>query len=249
MVSTEYPVNIDHIDPLTKGRYALPSSPRTWRMSIVAEFIIPADAVPGGNTLKELPEATIELERIIPTSSAALPFFWMFGVDVETALDSLQNEPDLADVDVLAEVDTGVLFRATWTPEAPLIEGIKTLNATILNAIGTPGEWLFRVRARDRERLAAFQEIFTDQDIPVELRRIYNFAELVEGDRPVTPEQRETLVTAYREGYFDQPRQVSQTDLGGYFGISGRAVSNRLRRGTKNLVASTLLEPSDDEAL
>ena len=218
-------------------------------MSIVAEFIIPTDAVPGGNTLGYFPEATIELERIIPTGNTALPFFWVFEAEPEVFLDRVQTEPEIADVDVLAEVHNGALYRATWTPEASIIEGIKTLNATILTAIGTADEWLFRVRATDRDRLAAFQRIFSDQGIPVELRRIYNFAELVEGDRPLTPEQQETLVAAYREGYFDQPRRISQADIGEQFGITGRAVSNRLRRGTRNLIASTLLKPSNDEVV
>lgn len=216
-------------------------------MSIVAEFVIPADAVPGGRTLGELPEATIELERIIPTGSAALPFFWMFGADPVVFCDRIQTEPEIANVDVLAEVDNGALFRATWTPEASIIGGIKALNATILTAIGSSEEWMFRVRAKNRERLAAFQQLFSEQDIPVELRRIYNFAELVDGDRPLTPEQRETLLAAYREGYFDQPRRVSQAELGKQFDISGRAVSNRLSRGMKNLIASALLEPVDDD--
>lgn len=71
---------------------------------------------------------------------------------------------------------------------------------------------------------------------------------MVESERPVTPEQREVLVAAYEQGYFDQPRQVTQTELGQQFGISGRAVSNRLLRGTKNLISSNLLEPAEHES-
>lgn len=42
-------------------------------MSIVAEFTIPADALPGGDVLTDLPETVLELERIVPTAENALP--------------------------------------------------------------------------------------------------------------------------------------------------------------------------------
>ena len=46
---------------------------------------------------------------------------------------------------------------------------------------------------------------------------------------------------AYRAGYFEQPRETTQDELGECFGISHRAVPDRLRRGIRNLIAQTLL--------
>lgn len=214
-------------------------------MSIVAEFNIPSEAVPGGETLKELSDATIQLERIVPSTDEVLPFFWVFNADPTTFRERAQTEPQIADVTVLAETAHGALFRAEWTPDAELINGIKTLKATIIEAEGTASGWWFQVRADDRERLAAFQDIFTSQGVSIEVRRIYNFAEIAETGRPLTPQQREMLVAAYERGYYEQPRQVTQEELGDEFGITGRAVSNRLRRGTRNLISSNLLESPD----
>lgn len=212
-------------------------------MAIVAEFSIPTEAVPGGTMLAELPDATIQLERIVPAKESALPFFWVFHPDLATVCRHLKQEPEIHSVTVLADVDTAALFRAEWTPEAAVIEGIKSLEATILEATGSAEEWMFQVRAEDRERLSTFQEIFTNQGIPVEIRRVFNFAELVETGRPLTPEQHDALVLAYEQGYYEKPRQISQDELGEAFGISGRAVSDRLRRGTRNLITSTILTP------
>ena len=214
-------------------------------MSIVAEFVIPADAVPGGKTLEAFPDANIQLERIVPTSETALPFFWVFGAEAEAFLNRFKREPEIDDAQILTEVDYGALFKATWAPEARIVDGIKTLRATIIEAYGAEGKWTFKVRARDRRRLATFQQIFSDEGIPVELRRIYDYSEMVATDRPLTPEQRETLRVAYEEGYFEQPRGITQEELGERFGISGRAVSNRLRRGTSNLIASSILDPTE----
>lgn len=213
-------------------------------MSIVAEFLISPEAIPGGTTLNQLPDATLQLERIVPANDRVLPFFWVFGVDSDVFLAHIRNEPDIDSVSVLTNLDNSTLFQAEWAPEAEVITGIKTLRATILEATGTASSWEFQVRAKDRERLSDFQRIFTDQGIPVEIQRIYNFAEIVDVNRPITPEQREAMIAAYEQGYYDQPRAITQAELGSQIGISGRSVSDRLRRGTRNLIASTLLGPS-----
>lgn len=213
-------------------------------MSIVAEFSLPPAAIPGGQTLEDLPDATIQLERLVPTGDAALPFFWVFDADPSCFLDGLRGESSVADVEVLAEVELSALFRVAWTPGVDVVEGIREMDATILDATGTSDGWTFQVRARNRECLGVFRQLFTGRGIDVEIRRIYSFAELMEGDRLLTPEQRKTLLLAYQRGYFDEPRQVTQAELGEQFGISGRAVSNRLRRGTRNLITSTLLDPA-----
>ena len=216
-------------------------------MSVVAEFVIPAQKLAGGRTLQRMPEATIQLERVVPTGDRALPFFWMDGAETEQFLRSLRDEPEISSVEVLTTVEDRALFQVEWTPEGTILTAIERLNATILDAVGTAEEWLFRVRARDREGLLTFQRMFAEEGIPVQLERVYALAEQVGDQRPLTPDQRETLIVAYQHGYFDEPRQITQTELGERFGISGRAVSNRLRRGTRNLVANELLQTPDTE--
>jgi predicted DNA binding protein len=49
------------------------------------------------------------------------------------------------------------------------------------------------------------------------------------------------LLAAYKAGYYDDQRRVSQRDLAETFDISPRAVSKRLRRGTRNLISATLV--------
>ncbi len=76
----------------------------------------------------------------------------------------------------------------------------------------------------------------------VEVRRIY--AEEPHGPTPgLTTEQREALAVAYRNGYFAVPRETTTAALAEKLGISGQAVSERLRRGYTRLVDATF----DDE--
>lgn len=216
-------------------------------MTVVAEFVIPTEAVPGGRTLIALPSATIRLERIIPSDEAVHPIFWMTGSEGDRFLDHLEDEAGITDVQDLVRLDDAILYRAAWTPKMPVIEGIKTLRATILKAEGTTDEWVFQVIAEERQRLREFQQIFTEQGIPVELKRISNFSDEEACNHQLTPEQRQTLIAAYEKGYFDQPRQVTQEDIGDQFGITGRAVSKRLCKGTKNLIQTTLISPTEKE--
>lgn len=214
-------------------------------MAVVAEFTIPPEAVPGGRALEDLQDVTVELERIVPTTGAALPFFWVFGEDAETFVERFGADPEIDDLEVLERLDGAILVKAAWRPDSAAIRGIQRLRATIMEATGTAEEWRFRVRGESRERLDEFRRLFTESDIPVRLERIYNYSEIAETERPLTDEQRETLLAAYRKGYFEQPRRVTQAELADEFGISTRAVSNRLRLGTRNLVAGTLVEPGE----
>jgi predicted DNA binding protein len=211
-------------------------------MSIIAEFSIPPEALPGGRVLAEMPEMSLELERIVPTDQSALPFFWVWGDDAETFVEKGRDEPGIEEMRVLDRVEQGILVRAVWTPDAEIIQAIKTLGATVLEASGTAEKWTFRVRANDRGGVVTFQEVFTSHDITVTLDRIYNLSELLTGSQyELTAEQRETLVAAYHDGYYEKPRRITQKELGERFGITSRAISDRLRRGTANLVASTLV--------
>lgn len=166
----------------------------------------------------------------------------MWSDDVPTFVNNAQNDADIADITVLDRVEHGALIRATWTPQADLIRAIKVLHATILEAKATADGWMFRIRAKHQEGIATFQETFTAHDIPVTLDRLYDLAELVADDRAVvTDEQRETLLAAHEQGYYERPRETNQEELGEQFDITSRAVSDRLRRGTANLIEETLV--------
>jgi predicted DNA binding protein len=171
-----------------------------------------------------------------------MPFFWVWGDSPEAFMEQAEGEPNMAAVDLLGLVKGGALFRAEWTPDAGLIQGIKELNATIIEATGTANNWRFEVRTEKQNAFRNFQNIFEDHGISVELERLYDLEELAESDTlSVTSEQRETLLTAYRDGYFEKPRETTQEELSEHFDISSREVSDRLRRGTRNLIAASLV--------
>lgn len=214
-------------------------------MSFVAEFTIPSEVLPFGEALAENPGARIEVERIVPTQESALPFFWVWGQDPESFVEAAERDSEIVETRLLERVADGALYRAEWSPNAEVVRSIAQLDATIVSSGGTADRWRFEVRAQDHDSFVEFRKLFEAQGIPVSLERLYDLAELVEGDRQsLTPDQRATLIRAYQDGYYDKPRKTTQKELGEHFGVSARAISDRLRRGTRNLLASTLLPPS-----
>lgn len=216
-------------------------------MATVAEFTIPPEALPFGDTLIKQPSMRIEVERIVPTVESAFPFFWVWGTEPEIFMEAAENEPDVEETRLLERVDGGALFRAEWSPNAKVVKGLKELGATILESEGTSERWRFEVRAQNRDKFREFQEVFRVQGIPITLTHVYDLAELIEGGhQALTQDQRETLIAAYQNGYFDKPRQTTQEELGEQFGVSHRAISERLRRGTRNLIATSLLPQAEE---
>jgi len=52
-------------------------------MATEATFTVPPDQFPLGTVFDELPDVTVELERIIPAGDVVIPYFWVRGTDIE----------------------------------------------------------------------------------------------------------------------------------------------------------------------
>lgn len=216
-------------------------------MSYVAEFTIPPEEFPFGHTLVHMPDVEISVDQVIPTDESALPFFWVSGCEPDEFMAAAEDEENVEDTTLLEEVDHVALFRAAWKPNAEVIEGLKELDMTIVKAVGSAKHWRFEIRSEDHTVFSAFREMFENQNIPIDLTRLYNLEDVLNGDdSELTEKQRETLLTAHQAGYFKNPREITQEELAERFEVSRRSISERLRRGIDNLISSTI-KPSGGE--
>lgn len=210
-------------------------------MSVIAELTVPVADFPLGQALTATPDMQIELERIVPTGDDVMPFFWVWGDDVDSFLASLRGNPGIERAEVLDRVENGALVEAVWSDEPGLIDGIVASEATLLEVRRHDETWLFRLRSPDRDAVAGLQRYCADNGIDLRLNWIHTLTEFEAGERyGLTDDQRETLLAAFESGYFDDPRGTTLDELGDEFGISPRAVSKRLRRGLRNLVDGTV---------
>lgn len=218
-------------------------------MSVVLEFSVTDDQFRLGEVLSGPPDMRIELERVVPTGDTVMPFLWVEGDDYESFEENVRDSGDVADLVALDDVDGGVLYRITWHSDLrDIIRGITTTEGTVLEAFNE-GDWQFRVRFYDHDRLSQFHNYCTEHDIDVHVVRTYTLtARTTSVNRfGLSNEQRESLVLALRNGYFDTPSQAGLDELADELGVSQQAVSNRVRRGTKRVLAEALLSAGDTD--
>lgn len=217
-------------------------------MATIAEFTILAEDFPLGRIFADVPEATIELERLVPTTRTLLPYFWVWGDDAQAIKNDVRSYPGIESISLVEVVDDGGLFRAEWDEETEgVLTAIAELGVTLLKATGDREKWTFQIRAEERDQLSQFQQYCRDHGIGVTLTRLQSLSAMRDDDFDLTPEQREALVLAFEEGYYDQPRETDLEALAAELGITRQSLSSRLNRGYRNLVRNTLIEQGEPE--
>ena len=150
--------------------------------------------------------------------------------------------PELRSAVLMGDLGDRGLFRAEWVPEYMGIMGaIAATGVTVVSASGSREGWAFELRAATAEQLSAFQRYCVGHDIDVTLARLNRLSEMTTGaEYTLTPEQREALLLAYDDGYYDDSRGSDQEAIASQLGISRQALSSRLRRGYRSLIESTI---------
>lgn len=210
-------------------------------MTVIADITVSADAFPLGRVLEDVAGVEIELERIVPLQEAIIPLFWIAGDDPAVLETTLRDHPETEAVEQLTSAEEKTLFEVHWRTEINgLIRALIDTRAKILEATGTADTWDFRLRFASHEELSAFNVALTENDIPVTLRHIYNPTRPDE-ESELSVQQRDALLTAYRQGYFEVPRRTTLTELADTVEISDSALSQRIRRATNALVEHAFL--------
>lgn len=212
-------------------------------MAIEASFTIDQLEFPLNVIFEELSGATVELDRVVPTSDAVIPYFWIYAEHTDEFTADLSEDSGVDAFQVIDKLDEQMLVRIDWNFDyESVLTAIVNTDVTLLSGIGTEEGWTFEVRSSDQTAVSDFQAYCLENDIPVELTQLHALSSL-ESDREydLTDGQRKALVLAYSRGYFDSPRDATQDDLADELEISRQAVSSRLQRGLRRLVASTLI--------
>ncbi|MFC6862153.1 helix-turn-helix domain-containing protein [Halomicroarcula sp. GCM10025817] len=208
-------------------------------MATLAEFTIDQGAFPFDAVFESFPDATIEIERLIPTGDAILPYIWVRGPNGEQARESLSEAATLADVEVIDQVGDRSLLRCEYvTTYEGVLGAIVETDVSLLSANGTTKDWTIQVRAIEPGAISQFDGACRDRGIELTLTELHDLSAGRESEPPeLTAPQREALMLAYELGYFDEPRTATLEDVAAELGISRQAVSSRLRRGHRTLVS------------
>lgn len=219
-------------------------------MSIIAEFSVPAEDFALYETLCEVPEMAVEIERVVAHEEEwMVPYFWTSGKDYTRFEKKAADDPSIRELTKLDEVEGANLYRAEWVRDVETVAYTMTeTGATLLDATGQAGQWSMELRFDTRDGTAAFQDYLTENELGAELHRLYEPTQpRLDGQPGLTDAQHETLVRALEEGYYNTPRDVTMSELAETFGISQQALSKRLRGGHATLVENSLLVRPPEE--
>lgn len=216
-------------------------------MATVMEFRSPADEFPLGTVFENLPEVTVELERLIPHETRIIPYFWVRGAKASDIESSFEAHAGIEDIELIDEVDDEYLMRAEWEGQYfGILNALAESDIVVLSGIGTKEGWHFEVRGEDRETISEFRELCQKQDIPIEITAVHALLPIQGDSYELTETQREALVLAYERGYFDSPRETSLEELAAELDITQQSLSSRLRRGHRRLIGGALIAQSPD---
>jgi predicted DNA binding protein len=216
-------------------------------MAIEASFTATEGKFPLAEVFSKFPAARIELDRVVPTNEVLIPYFWLQQADSEGINLEGIDHPGIDDLRIVDDVDGEALVRIAWDFEyESVLTAILETDVALISAVGTEGKWTFEVRAEEQRAVSEFQSYCKRHDIPVELTQLHALSPLQSGQEyDLTKAQREALTLAYANGFYDSPRRATQKEVASELGITRQALASRLQRGTRRLIASTLIRSSD----
>ncbi|WP_226012182.1 helix-turn-helix domain-containing protein [Halomicrobium salinisoli] len=211
-------------------------------MATEATFTVPSDQFPLGTIFEQLPDVTVELERIIPARDVVIPYFWVRGTDTDEIEEAFTDHPGVKEIQFVDAVANEHLLRVEWAIDYDDVLSVLTeTEIALIEATGTNQQWTFEIRGDTRHDIAAFQSRCRELDIPITLTKLHALTPLeTDTEAALTDPQEEALVLAYERGYYESPREVTLAELGDELGISQQAVASRLRRGTNHILGNTL---------
>jgi len=218
-------------------------------MVTIAEVVVPAGSFALPETLSRFPEVTVEADRMAAYApGSTMPCVWADDGDEPGFAASVRNDPTVREVTATAEFEGEHLFHVEWVAEVDqFVADVVDHEGVFLEASARDDQWRLRLRFLTREQFERFRTYFDDHRPQVRLERLFTPKHPRHTRGDVTPEQQEALTAAAELGYFRVPRDASIKVVAAELDISHQAVSERLRRGTENLVQDMLVvEPSRD---
>lgn len=220
-------------------------------MSVIITLSVSAEEFALAEVLRR-PGVNVRLESAVPVGDGVLPSVHVRGLPPDRVRELLSTDDDVESVEIVESGEESALANVTWDGVATdgLLAILRDADVAVLRGAGEGGIWNLKLRFADSDRVSEFHRHCRERGVSLTLRRVRTDAQSATGTGTgagLTGKQCETLVEAYSSGYFDVPRKASLVDLAEQLAVSDNAVSERLRRGTRKLVESVLIDSGDDD--
>ncbi len=219
-------------------------------MSITAKVHIEHEHLSLVPTLRALDGVEIRVITQGTTDPGSTYFPFLIKYDDSEALEAaLDADATVEAYELIDRTDDTAIYYIRHTPQTRLISSIVTEeNGFLVHTETAEGGWLVHLLLPDRAALNTIWEYAIANDIALDIIEIYSNDDAGgESSYGLTDEQRAALQLAFSEGYFNEPRDISLGEVADRMGLSSTAMSGRLRRGMRNLVAATIAERERSE--
>lgn len=215
-------------------------------MATVLEFTSPSEEFPLGSVFETLPDARVELERLIPHHSLIIPYFWVRGADATDVEAAFDPHAGVTGIRLIDSVEDEHLMRAEWDRDyVGVLNALAETHLVLLSGLGTGDGWHFEVRGETHADISHFRSYCQEHEVPIDITAVHALVPVRDEGYELTQPQREALLAAFDQGYFDSPRQTSLESIASNLGITQQSLSSRLRRGHRRLIAATLVQQED----
>ena len=174
-------------------------------------------------------------------------FYRIESSDFSQFEDGLRTDNTVGEFDRVIETrDEEAIYSFEYTDEAKVLSPVVSTASGVTLEMENQGKaWIFTVWMPDRANLLHLWDYAQQHDIDIELLRVNEYASLGDTDAGLTDSQREALLIALEKGYFEEPRNATLGEVAAALDISQPAASGLLRRGTKRLVVSSLMDDGE----
>lgn len=219
-------------------------------MSITAKVHIKHERLALVPTLRNLDNIEIRVIAQGNTNPGATVFPFLIEYTDRAELERMLDDDSTVNSYELVDwtVETGIYY-IEHTPETKLISTVVTdVNGFLVHTETRGRGWLVRLLLPGREALNTIWKYTNENDITLAILEMYGNVDAGgEMSYGLTDEQKAALTIAYEKGYFREPRDISLDEVADEIGLSSTAMSGRLRRGMRNLIATTLADDGYEE--
>ena len=211
------------------------------RSGVVVRLAIPHGEFALADTFEAVPDAQFGAGSVAGAGGGVLPLLWARTANHERLETALEADSTTTHVARLTERSDEWLYQIRWETMVDIVAGLLTgQRGTILDATAEDGEWQMRVLYPTQSVLQEAMSNCERHDVSFDVESIRSVGGESTGQYGLTDPQYESMRAAFDEGYFSVPRETELSTLGGQMGVSHQALSERIRRGTKELVEQSL---------
>ncbi|WP_247001225.1 helix-turn-helix domain-containing protein [Halosolutus gelatinilyticus] len=226
-------------------------------MTTIAEVTLSAAEFALEPTVQSLQNLELRVESVVAEGpTRTMPLVWFSNVDVDRLDRALDDDPTVAEHHKLLENgetdDEEYLYQIQYDEDVSSVCGtLYAHGGTVLGVRFVDGRWTLRLLFAERDELSNAVEAMESAGVHVDVRRMVEAGqdENLEATAALTEPQREAIAEAYRQGYYDVPREISLEELANELDISHQALSERLRRANRVLASEQIEDPANEMAI